>query len=783
MARPSARQLLAELLPVLLVLLCLAGGLVLVVATHRRFPAQTRVETTAQAPPAPAPAPVEPPTTAASEPPEQPAPQPPPPDPTEPILADLARQTADQRALARQADQRVLSSETALASVRSQLQRLSRQDALIKARASRLNRYADALEREADLLARHRDVLAQKLKQENQEFARLQARSKDSYAVLPYRGENGTWRRPIPIECRDGTAKIQPDGRTYSMLELADSLSLRGSPIVADVAREIIKAAGDTPPDGARVIPYILFVIRPGGVRAYYEARGQLEQLGIAFGYELVADDMPIDYPADDPSRWSDSEPAPGDILAQGGSNAASNPYVWPQTPPSPSGRGGIGTLENDPIANGGSSPPRNPFGRSGTPGPGIDLEALARRDRQRAEASGSGGRRGPFPTIPDGPPINYVPDPRPLARQNSLSGNGYNRAPAPSFNQRRNGVGYHNLARGSHPSGEAGAPFEPGSSGTRSAQGLSPDGLSLTPVPPSSSTGARGGSQVAQGESPWSGASSGTASGRRSGPFPSSPSTGNSARSGGGSTLAGRSTRSSGGSGRPSNSSSSPPSGLSGGMGTPSDASPGSTRLGGVTGGNPLGAVIARALANGRGGGGRLHSPSDTASSASGGGQNGQALAPNSGQGGSSGNSQSADSGSLSGSGSGGSSGGTGSPGMVSTLSHPDPRMNDKILPITIACDRSGILIQPGGYRLSLSALEKNHLLHDRLHAILDRARKDAHGQPVKPRVLFVIEPGGEETFWMVRRQTVFSGTDWPATVRLVESGGLDALSGSLRR
>ena len=40
MARPSARQILAELIPVLLVLICLGGGLALVIATHRRFPPQ-----------------------------------------------------------------------------------------------------------------------------------------------------------------------------------------------------------------------------------------------------------------------------------------------------------------------------------------------------------------------------------------------------------------------------------------------------------------------------------------------------------------------------------------------------------------------------------------------------------------------------------------------------------------------------------------------------------------------------------------------------------------------
>ena len=76
-------------------------------------------------------------------------------------------------------------------------------------------------------------------------------------------------------------------------------------------------------------------MIRPDGVRAYYEARGQLERLGIAFGYELVGDDLAIDYPsANDPMHWSDGEPAQGDVLAQAGSSPVNNPYIWPQAPP-----------------------------------------------------------------------------------------------------------------------------------------------------------------------------------------------------------------------------------------------------------------------------------------------------------------------------------------------------------------------------------------------------------------------------------------------------------------
>ena len=38
------------------------------------------------------------------------------------------------------------------------------------------------------------------------------------------------------------------------------------------------------------------------------------------------------------------------------------------------------------------------------------------------------------------------------------------------------------------------------------------------------------------------------------------------------------------------------------------------------------------------------------------------------------------------------------------------------------------------------------------------------------RPRVKFIVEAGGDETYLAVRRQLLFSGLDWPMTVQLVE-------------
>jgi hypothetical protein len=74
------------------------------------------------------------------------------------------------------------------------------------------------------------------------------------------------------------------------------------------VVRELIRVQGSTGPDGSPVVPYIFFVVRPDGIRPYYEARARLESLGIAFGYELVDQEMDIDFPdLDHPDEWDGS--------------------------------------------------------------------------------------------------------------------------------------------------------------------------------------------------------------------------------------------------------------------------------------------------------------------------------------------------------------------------------------------------------------------------------------------------------------------------------------------
>ncbi len=168
-------------------------------------------------------------------------------------------------------------------------------------RAEQLEEAANALDAERDVLASERDAL---------KAALAKAARRSGYAVLPYKGPNGTWRRPIVLECTNGGITLQPSGQTFSGLELSPRIHPRSSPVVRAVAREMLHIRSADTPDGSPAVPYLVFLVRPNGVRPYYEARSSLEPLGIAFGYELINQDLAVDIPnLDNLATWDGSVP------------------------------------------------------------------------------------------------------------------------------------------------------------------------------------------------------------------------------------------------------------------------------------------------------------------------------------------------------------------------------------------------------------------------------------------------------------------------------------------
>lgn len=156
-----------------------------------------------------------------------------------------------------------------------------------------------ALQEKIDAL----DAEIKRLQAETQKLREKNADAKRSYAILPYQGKKGVFRRPIYVECNENGVFLQPEGVPFLS---TDFLLARypGNPFDAGLraaSRRFVELSGEKTADGETVEPYPLLIIRPGGANRYYSAVAALASWGGDFGYEFVADDQEIAYPEPDP--------------------------------------------------------------------------------------------------------------------------------------------------------------------------------------------------------------------------------------------------------------------------------------------------------------------------------------------------------------------------------------------------------------------------------------------------------------------------------------------------
>ena len=124
-----------------------------------------------------------------------------------------------------------------------------------------------------------------------------------SFAIVPYKGANGTTRRPIYIECTKEAVVIQPEGIRLLAADF-DGPIRSGNPLAAAMraAREDLNAravaAGVAEIDLPN--PYPLLIVRPNGSAAYAAATSAIGAWDADYGYEFVEADWKLQYPAPD---------------------------------------------------------------------------------------------------------------------------------------------------------------------------------------------------------------------------------------------------------------------------------------------------------------------------------------------------------------------------------------------------------------------------------------------------------------------------------------------------
>lgn len=221
--------------------------------------------------------------------------------------ADLARQLDEVhkyqqqlQQLREQAERRVRNEQLRLSHLEEHSRRLEHELARLSIAAQQLeatekNQTVDQQQAQRDLAKLH--GLIQETKERLEEMSK-QASEKRSYAIVPYKGPNGTYRKPIYIECTKEGVIIHPEGIVLSRNDFL-APSWPGNPLAAALraSREYLnaKAAKEGQPDPPD--PYPLLLVRPDGIAQYGVARAAIASWDADFGYEFIDSDWKLDFP------------------------------------------------------------------------------------------------------------------------------------------------------------------------------------------------------------------------------------------------------------------------------------------------------------------------------------------------------------------------------------------------------------------------------------------------------------------------------------------------------
>ena len=227
------------------------------------------------------------------------------------------------------------------------------------------------------------------------------------------------------------------------------------------IARELFHIRSADTPDGMPAVPYIVFLVRPDGIGAYYLARTSLEPLGIAFGYELLDQKLAVNIPDyDDVRTWDGTMPLDMPLEAAPGSSSSPKRMARGDSDRGPSSdqiagrtRGDQGSMIGS-IADAGARSRQPSDGRSSTPDSGPD--EFVWPGRTRSAAKGGERESNPIATTERGSPepagSHGFPHAERSAGGNSLVGSAGAPDPLPS----------QELARAAEP-GSPGANGDPG--------------------------------------------------------------------------------------------------------------------------------------------------------------------------------------------------------------------------------------------------------------------------------------------------------------------------------
>jgi hypothetical protein len=278
-----------SLFPFLAVLICTMGALlVLLVVISKRAQAKAQEERAAAI------------AESAAEPLVQP-----------PTDEDAHRKLAALLAEIQQLEQLQAEAKKALADRRDALGHLEDHTRRLNEERARLIQAAQQLEREGGLDDEDLEKLQTELKRVQQQLAdseKLLAEAteqagakKPAFAIIPFDGQNRTYRRPIYLECGTDSVVLQPEGIVFEDRDFEGDLQ-SDNPLAAALRAAGEHLARSRPNEIGQIgRPYPLLIVKPSSIKKYYEARAAMEAWKDEFGYEMVNEDWDVAFPPPDP--------------------------------------------------------------------------------------------------------------------------------------------------------------------------------------------------------------------------------------------------------------------------------------------------------------------------------------------------------------------------------------------------------------------------------------------------------------------------------------------------
>lgn len=213
------------------------------------------------------------------------------------LLSELSnmRETAEKNLAEQRA--RLANAEAAIAQLRAEAQAAQQKyEALVN---SGENEGLDELKARLQSV----DCEIEKLMEEAEKLREENADAKHSYAIVPYQGKKGTFRRPIFVECNADGVFIEPEGVKFDERDFLLA-QYPGNPFDAAlraVAHRYLVTGGQKTASGDAIEPYPLIIVRPSGAKHFYAAIAALASWGELYGYEFVEEDQVLEYPQPDP--------------------------------------------------------------------------------------------------------------------------------------------------------------------------------------------------------------------------------------------------------------------------------------------------------------------------------------------------------------------------------------------------------------------------------------------------------------------------------------------------